>query len=866
MRSSKTLRARSACGTAIAALCVAPSPVPVYAQDSAAPLSGTLAAKPRQAYSVEAAATIDGCVVVGVSIAGDSAAAMIRARGSEPQTRRVGQQACGWTVIQIGLNAVLFERDGERRSLAVGPGSEGTNINGAGAQIGAQAAAPAPIASQAQSSPGIPGSGQAQNPAPSPPKAGPDSGPAPSAQRLTKVLVQPTENSVVSAVNLAPASSARPVPPSAPAANSPPVAAPAPIMASAQAATAEPSQAPTSPPASSSPPAPSAPLVQSFAAVQGPPAAEPPSENLAINLVQLLVKQGVISRTAGDQLLKQAEEETRQARALAAAAQTPAPPPVSPPPVLALGGLPMPRSPTVVADNASAAGPSAAGALPPPAPGAYRVPYVPQVVRDQIRDQVRDEVMQEAKAEGWAAPGSVPDWVSRIKLSGDVRFRSEYDLYSKSNATGLIDYATLNSAGPTDINPNTNPNGLPYLNTTLSRYNNLYLRARLGFDATVSDNVGASVRLATGNTNGPQSTSALLSTDFGKKNIWLDRAYFWLKPDSNAQLNFGRMPDPFLTTDLLYSDDLNFDGIDAKLTHPMPKRDMGLSLVGGAFPLGAQGANFPADASDKIPQRQSWLYAAQLGLEWNPIRFDWKVAAALYDFDNVRGQLSTPCSTYLGVRQCSTDFTTPPNLGQGNSLFLIRDIAPNPAVASYAQPQLVGLRFAYRLADLTTSFDYRLDVSHHLVFTGQYLRNTAYNATDACRQAPLGLPINNLIPSTAGNTDPCDTPAAGDSKARFQSGPNAWMVRLLYGDLDPTRFGEWNITAGYRYIEPDALLDGYNSADFRLGGTNAQGYTLTATAGLFSNAYLQLRWFSANEVFGPPLAVDVLQLDLHVRF
>jgi hypothetical protein len=61
-------------------------------------------------------------------------------------------------------------------------------------------------------------------------------------------------------------------------------------------------------------------------------------------------------------------------------------------------------------------------------------------------------------------------------------------------------------------------------------------------------------------------------------------------------------------------------------------------------------------------------------------------------------------------------------------------------------------------------------------------------------------------------------------------------------------------------------LDGYNSVDFHLGGANAQGYTLMATLGLYTNAYLQLRWFSANQVYGPPLAIDVGQVDLHVRF
>jgi hypothetical protein len=121
------------------------------------------------------------------------------------------------------------------------------------------------------------------------------------------------------------------------------------------------------------------------------------------------------------------------------------------------------------------------------------------------------------------------------------------------------------------------------------------------------------------------------------------------------------------------------------------------------------------------------------------------------------------------------------------------------------------------------------------------------------------------LPSKLGNLDPCSAPP-GDTKATFKSGPNAWLVKAGFGDPDPSNFGEWNVTVGYRYIQPDALLDAFNSTDFALGGTNAKGYTVTATAGLYRGSYLQLRWFSSNQVNGPPLSVDVGQIELHVRF
>jgi hypothetical protein len=495
------------------------------------------------------------------------------------------------------------------------------------------------------------------------------------------------------------------------------------------------------------------------------------------------------------------------------------------------------------------------------------VPYIPQVVRDEIREELKTEVMQQAKQEGWAQPGAIPGWLDRVSVSGDVRVRSQYNLYSRNNTNELIDFSTFNAAGPTDINPDTNPNGLPFLNTRQGSSNVLSLRARLAFDAKLSDYVGAGFRLATGDSNGAVSTTTLLGGGFAKNNIWLDRGFVWFKPAPWAAFTAGRMPDPFLTTDLLYSDDLNFDGATGKVVKLLPRRDATLSLVGGAFPLGYQGANFPTNSSEKNAARSDWLFAGQAVLDWAPAAFDLKTAVGFYDFENVRGVLSTPCALYNGNKQCSTDFTVPAIQQKGNTLFFVRNILPNPSSPlDYAEPQLLGLRFGYRLLDLTSQLDYRVGNFHHLVLTGQFVRNMAYNARDICRDAPNGLPVNNLTASSLGNTDPCGAPPSGDTRAVFKSGPNAYLVRLLYGDVDPKRFGEWNVSFGYRRIEPDAMLDGFNSPDFHLGGTNAQGYTLTATVGLYSGAYLQARWFSADAVYGPPLTIDVGQLDLHVRF
>jgi hypothetical protein len=51
-----------------------------------------------------------------------------------------------------------------------------------------------------------------------------------------------------------------------------------------------------------------------------------------------------------------------------------------------------------------------------------------------------------------------------------------------------------------------------------------------------------------------------------------------------------------------------------------------------------------------------------------------------------------------------------------------------------------------------------------------------------------------------------------------------------------------------------------------MGGTNAKGYYVFGNFAFYKNTWASLRWFSANQVYGPPLAIDVLQLELNAAF
>ncbi|MDX9669340.1 MULTISPECIES: putative porin [unclassified Pseudomonas] len=550
-----------------------------------------------------------------------------------------------------------------------------------------------------------------------------------------------------------------------------------------------------------------------IATLVGQAAAAPaPSENATINLIRLLVEQGILKQDKADALIAQAQNEAAQAKQAAAS-------------------------------TAVAAGPVAA-------PGDVRVQYVPAAVRDQIRDQVKAEVMATAKQENWAAPNTFPEWTSRISFDGDIRLRDESRYYSDSNSNEIVDFAKLNNNGPYDVNPNSSTSLPPLLNTREDRSNQFRIRARLGMKAEIAPQWTAGIRIGTGSDNNPVSTTQSLGGGFAKKDIWLDQGYLNWKPSDELTVTGGRFANPFMSTDMLYSNDLNFDGVAAIFDHKL-NRDWGVFGTVGAFPVDYTNDTSTSNGFDKEESDNKWLYGAQIGAKWainsnNRL----KGALAYYRFDDIQGQRSSPCEPWAGAPGCDTDGSRVAFMQKGNSVFLLRDITPTPAnPTTTPQPQFVGLASEFNLLDLNLVWDADLPQDFKLRSQGNYIHNLGYDEGDM-RKRSEGQIVNNL-----------------NSSGDIESGANAWMVQFTLGNaLDLKRQGDWNLFAGYKYIQPDALPDGFNDSSFHLGGTNAKGYFLGGNYGLAKNVYATGRWMSTEAVYGAPFDIDVLQLEINTRF
>ncbi|MHB8621743.1 MAG: putative porin [Sulfuricaulis sp.] len=450
-----------------------------------------------------------------------------------------------------------------------------------------------------------------------------------------------------------------------------------------------------------------------------------------------------------------------------------------------------------------------AAAKPAAAENVINVPYVPEMVKDQIRDQIKQDVLAQAHQERWGEPDALPAWINRIQWDGDLRLRYERDMFAKDNAANTYpNFPAINSAGSL-----TGAGANVYLNTT-DNNTRWRLRARLGMLAKVSDGVEAGFRITTGSITNPVSTNQTLGNSFNHDTVVLDRAYVRADPYRWLTLWGGRIPNPWFSTDLVWDENLNFDGLAASL------RPRISGTTSGFFTLGA----FPLQQTDLAVTSGSnkWLYGAQLGLNQLFAKQTLaKVGLAYYDYRNITG-ISNP----LGSTQYN--FTVPQFMQKGNTLF---NIDQSPA-------SLYALAAGFRELDLTAA----LDLAHfdpvHVLLTADYVKNLAYDQQAILALAPASAPYGN----------------------------KGHLFKLAVGMPVVKARGDWQVITSYRYLQSDAVLDAYTFADFHLGGTNTKGWTLGGSYGVAKDTWFTLTDLSADEINGPPLGIDVLQLDFNARF
>ena len=578
---------------------------------------------------------------------------------------------------------------------------------------------------------------------------------------------------------------------------------------------------------------------------------QPTSPNATINLVNLLVKQGVLKQDQADALIKQAEDEAYISRQAA-------------------------KNASAKADEASKAATAAASAAQPP--GTRHVTYVPEIVKRQLREEIKQEVMAKAEKENWASPGAYPEWAERIRFYGDLRARYQGSFFPTGNDQfDAIDYNAINAGSPYDLTSNTNA---PTYNTSQNR-NQMKLRARLGMEADLTNGFSAGLRIATGQDNSPVSTNQTLGNsggNFSKYQLWLDRGYLSYQAwNQDLVASVGRFDNPFWSpTDLVWYREIGFDGVALQAKRQFSEEFAPFGAI-GAFPIFNTsfnvGTNLLGESPDlpfKLPSHDKWLFGGQFGVA---SRFDpesnFRLAVAYYDFENVQGQASAACEPLSSVDTCSSDLTRPSFAQKGNTYMLLRNIIADPLGNNNGatnQFQFFGLLQKFRPVVASAQVDLAQFNPYHIIIDGEFVWNSAFDRKLTVPGTGIaGFPFGPgvTVPGIAVNNR-AGTPDG--SLGPFNGGDQGWMTRITVGNKDIKQFGDWNVHAGYKYLESDATLDAFVDSDFGLGGTNLKGYFVGGNLGLSNNVWASMRWLSANNIGGIPYAVDVLLVDLNAKF
>lgn len=578
----------------------------------------------------------------------------------------------------------------------------------------------------------------------------------------------------------------------------------------------------------------------------GPGGSAAPSQNAMVNLLNVLVAKGNLTRAEGNELIQQAERDAAVARAQAAA----------------------------VAKEAAAADPLGESDM--------SVNYIPEVVRARLRDEIKDEVLTAARNEKWAAAAMHPDWIERYKVFGDIRLRYEtVDFPIGNDNTGAFpNFNAINTGSPFDISGNVFS---PQYNVDADRAR-MRLRARVGAEIDLGEDWTAGIRLATGENNSPVTTNQSLGLasqgqggNFSKYAVWLDRAFFKYElgdnPDRNVAVMFGRFDNPFFCTDIIFDEDIGFDGVALKARYEL-FNGFTPYLSGSFSPVFNTDFNFSSNQPAKFESTDKWLYAAQAGFDWKITKkIETKFGAAYYNFQNVEGELSDPYTPLTAQDAGNTDNTRPSFAQRGNTYMALRNIIPSALnnFGTSQQFQYFGLATPFQVLSFTGRLDFNQWEPCQISLRGEYARNLAYDQFDIDAKAvnnrgPLPPVDPAAAPVTTAAADGSTTTTAPSPVGAYEGGDTAWMVNLQIGKSVFEKRGDWNAFIGYRYVETDAVVDGFADSEFGGGGTNVKGFVVGGSIALSKRVKFGVQWMSAEQIAGPPLKTDTLMIDFSAKF
>lgn len=185
-----------------------------------------------------------------------------------------------------------------------------------------------------------------------------------------------------------------------------------------------------------------------------------------------------------------------------------------------------------------------------------------------------------------------PALAPRLNISGDLRVRSQFD--------------------------NSNP--------IAADRGSGQVRARLAATFAVNDHISLGARLVTGDPDNPRSSDVQMSNWDNDFEVSLDQAYLQLA-FGDLKIHGGKIPQPFVRTELVWDGDVNPQGVSATWKH----------ALGNGAALRANSLFFIID--ERATGANSTLRGVQLGYD-TPRLGDWKFDASAAHYDYTLGSMA----------------------------------------------------------------------------------------------------------------------------------------------------------------------------------------------------------------------------------
>ncbi len=192
----------------------------------------------------------------------------------------------------------------------------------------------------------------------------------------------------------------------------------------------------------------------------------------------------------------------------------------------------------------------------------------------------------------------LPEWIHKVHLYGDFRYRYEW---------------TDDESKIADRNRN-------------------LIQARIGIKGAINEEFDFNFRLASGGNNSPTSNNQALDDSFSSKSIWIDQAFVDYHPLSVKDLKIfaGKIPNPYYSvgnSDLLLDTDVTPEGIAAVYKTKLSEN---VELFGTAGGFYVEERQLDADTS---------LWAIQGGGVWHfgeESKSHLTAGAGYYDYGNTK--------------------------------------------------------------------------------------------------------------------------------------------------------------------------------------------------------------------------------------